>query len=195
MKKPILFLSLALISSSVFGQTKSIAHKRHSGSKASFSNTLMHASTFGGPSNLGVAPEKWIRNSELKKVVFINDTLAAMVTEETCRNEYSYQQRETEKWRAGTDTVLRHPVFSSDISVDSMRTILAAEYYFANDMKEVKFENFEQRRIKEKSKVEINKENHTTRRENKKGRNSSGKYTWLALILASSLGIGLIKLR
>ncbi len=195
-KKIILFTGL-FISSLTFSQTKTIAFKRHSGVKSNFSAFLKLEGINGSTSNLGMAPEKWVRNSELKKVIFINDTLAAMVTEETCYNEYSYQQEETEKWRAGTDTVIRHPLFSSELTVDSMRKILHADYYFANDMKDVEFVGFGERNPK--SPKEIRQENAKEQiidlglKNDKKSK--FGKYTLLSLILASSLGIGLIKLR
>jgi hypothetical protein len=197
MTKTVFLFSLFSISITAFSQTKTIAFKRHSGNLSHFSKSLSAENLYGGPSNLGVAPEKWVRNSELKRVIFINDTAAVMVTDETCKNIYSYEQRETDKWKAGADTVLRHPVFSADISVDSMRAILTAEYYFANDMKEVIFENFENRDTlpTENKLVQENKEKHLARTVNKKQRNSTGKYTWFILILASSAGIGLIKLR
>ncbi len=162
-----------------------------------FNEMLNREARIGGPSNLGVAPERWVRNSELKKVVFVNDTTTIMVTEETCRNEYSYQQRETEKWKAGADTLTRHPVFSADISVDSMRTILKSDYYFANDMKTVQFEGFEKRKIdpKKLERQEKIKAQVFALKNEKKIPSRFEKYTWLTLILASSLGIGLIKLK
>ena len=196
MKKIVLLSGLFLTTLS-FAQTKTIAHKRHSGNKTHFSTYLKLEGTNGGTSNLGMAPEKWVRNSELKKVIFINDTLAAMVTEETCYNEYSYRQQETEKWRAGTDTVTRHPLFSSELTVDSMRKILHADYYFANDMKDVEFVGFGERDPKTKKEIQTEKKtNQVIDSGLKKDKKSKlGKYTLLSLILASSLGIGLIKLR
>lgn len=197
MLKNILTLTVLFSTSILNSQTKSIAYKRHHGQSVHFSNSLKLEGIEGGTSNFGAAPERWIRNSELKKVIFINDSTSVMVTEETCRNEYSYKQQETEKWRAGSDTLTRHPVFSAPISVDSMRTILKSDYYFANDMKNVQFEGFEKRNLdpkkverREKIKSQVwnikNKKEIPSRFE---------KYTWLTLLLASSLGVGLIKLR
>ena len=168
-------------------QTKTIAMKRHSVYALNMLGYLK------SPSNLGMAPEKWVKNSQLKKVIFINDTTQAMVTEETCINEYSYQQQETEKWRAGTDTVTRHPVFSSEISVDSMRTILKKEYYFQNDMKDVKFIGFDQKPNKNtQKKVEKNKKETET---SQKSIIPYSKYGFLFLVFASSLGIGIVKIK
>lgn len=196
MKKPIISICILLISIGVHAQTKSIAHKRHNGSKSNFSRALNLEGINGGPSNLGMAPEKWVRNSELKKVIFINDTTQAMVTEEVCRNEYSYKQQETEKWRAGTDTVLRHPVFSTNLTEDEMRTVLKADYYFANDMKEVEFVDFDKRKLKS-DKAEKKEKTNTKPVDSKKNETKKpiDKYAWLILILTSSIGIGVIKLR
>lgn len=175
-----------------FGQTKSIALKRHAGSK-----TLTGNNWKMDPSNLGVAPEKWIRNSELKKVVFIDDSTQAMVTEESCKNLYSYKQRETQEWRAGTDTVKHHPVFSAQISVDSMRTILKSNYYFANDMADVEFIGFEKEKDDKKKKTH---NNGTSKQKLNPGKQTTKwsayeKFTLLTLLFASSIGIGVLKLK
>ncbi|MDB0063133.1 hypothetical protein N9F27_03450 [Crocinitomicaceae bacterium] len=195
--KKIVLLSGLFISSLSFSQTKTIAFKRHNGVKTNFSSFLKLEGIIGGTSNLGMAPEKWVRNSELRKVILINDTLAAMVTEETCYNEYSYQHQETEKWRAGTDTVTRHPLFSSELTVDSMRKILHTDYYFANDMKDVEFVGFGERdpkSPKETRQEKVKEEIIDLGLKNDK-KSKFGKYTLLSIIIASSLGIGLIKLR
>lgn len=204
MKRLILLFTLCLASPSLFGQTKTIAYKRYATNNSTIKKNTFHSDKkwdtdggFGGTSNFGVAPERWVRNSELKKVIFVNDTTTVMVTEETCRNEFSYQQQETEKWRAGSDTVLRHPVFTASISVDSMRSILEATYYFANDMRRVAFEGFEKRTstAEKPSRREKLKEQITAIEEKKKSKSSGTKYTILAILLASSIGIGVIKLR
>jgi hypothetical protein len=197
MNKKVLIISILLSAMRLSAQTKTIAFKRHNGPKAKFSAVLGNEGAKGGPSNLGVAPEKWVRNSELKKVIYINDTTQAMVTEEVCRNEYSYQQQETETWRAGTDTVLRHPVFSANLSENEMRNILKADYYFANDMKEVKFVGFEKRKLQSEKHLKSEKDESYAKTEtnSKEKKKTIDKYTWLILILSSSIGIGVIKLR
>lgn len=197
MKKALLLTAL-IITSIGYSQTKTIAHKRHSGSKSSFSKMLHLEGLNGGTSNLGMAPERWVRNSELKKVIFINDTTQAMVTEETCKNLRDPQQQ-TDLWKAGTDTVQKHPLFSSGISVDSMRTILKSEYYFTNDMKDVEFVDFEKRKQVEMTKKEIRREKvkaQIAKREEKRSHKSAfGKYGWLMIVFASSIGIGIINLK
>ncbi len=186
--KNILLLSTIFCATIGYSQTKSIAYKRHNNSRNHLSMAFMEPN-----SNLGAAPEKWVRNSELKKVIFINDTTQAMVTEDKCVD--LYKNSPSSQWRAGTDTVQKHPVFSSGISVDSMRTILKAEYYFANDMKEVEFVDFEKRDEVQSQEIQNEKAKTSTRKEKRSQKSALGKYWWLLLVVGSSLGIGIINIR
>ena len=139
MKTP--FVIALLISMNAVSQTKTIYYKRNFTGFVGRVHVLADADHVN--SNFGMAPERWVRNSKLDKVTFVNDTVAIMVTSATCREQYSGQE---EMWKAGADTVKRHPIFSADISVDSMREVLSKEYYFKNNMEEVEFEGFEEKR-------------------------------------------------
>ncbi|MFA7273139.1 MAG: hypothetical protein WC044_04685 [Crocinitomicaceae bacterium] len=193
MKQRVLIIALFLSYGS-FSQTKTIAHKRHNGSKLTFSESLKHEGFDAVFSNFGVAPERWVRNSELKKVVFINDSMVAMVTEESCKDEYA-PRNNPEIWRAGTDTVKNHPVFSEKISVDSMRTILKETYFFANDIDKVQFEGFEtnKARIPRRDLKAQTQPDETSNYQKRKHADNWSK--WFLLIVATSSAIGIIRMK
>ena len=133
-------LLFLLLPFSSFCQTKTIFYKRHYigyTSSKSFLSTIDESN-----SNFGMAPERWVRNSKLEKVKFLNDSTAVMFTEDECLETFS---NHSERWRAGADTVVHHPVFASGIPVDSMRQILKTDFFFANNMDEVEFEGDNQR--------------------------------------------------
>lgn len=193
MKQRVLIIVLFLSFGS-FSQTKTIAHKRHNGSKLTFSESLKNDGFDAVFSNFGVGPTPTIRHSELKKVILINDSTAAMVTEASCYYRRDVEKEHPELWRAGTDTVVNHPVFSADISVDSMRTILKKTYYFANNISNVKFIGFEERTKNKETQTDNRKPtlNPTSFPKNTPSTNWS---KWFLLIVASSSVVGIIRLK
>ncbi len=161
-------------------------------------------------SNFGAAPERWVRNSKLEKVKLINDTVAVMVTSAHCVETFSGQ---TEKWKAGADTVKRHPIFSADIPVDSMRQILSEQYYFVNNMEEVEFEGFDKKLDGTISKRDKRREARKIRKNEKNGgislippkeiddlkedapRKKNPIRTWIMAVLFSTAAAGSSKIR
>ncbi len=81
-------------------------------------------------SNLGVAPERFVTNSKLDSVIIIDDKKSVMVTSLFCKNT---RNGNTEKWKAGRDTVYNHAIFSSE-NIDSVKNVLKKDYYFQNDI-------------------------------------------------------------
>lgn len=170
-------------------QTKDIYAKRHEA--FNFVAGFDHVQT-----NLGAAPERWVRHSELKKVTKINETVVVMETDLSCEETYSGQ---SSKWRPGKDTTVNHPVFTADISVDSMRRILSETYFFDNDMSEVKFVGFEETKEpkqnvdkKPMATVEPPKEEPVERH---KKRHSLPMSTWVLIIVLLTSAAGATQLK
>jgi hypothetical protein len=127
-----------------FGQTKMISHKSHSGSNTTFSNSIKMNLFNIGESNFGMAPERFVRNSNLDTLKLLSPHVAVMITSETCfREDYSRNKSSMELWSAGSDTVFDHPVFNSKNSLDQIKTKLKNEYYFSNSIDNVVFIGFE----------------------------------------------------
>lgn len=138
MKQLFIFFSI-FTAYAVNAQTKVIAHKSHSGkSKTLFSNPI-------GTSNFGMAPQRFVRNSKLDSVILISDKVAIMVTSEHCYTE-DYDGRDKSSinlWSAGKDTVYEHEVFNSSKSVEEIRKMLKADYFFANPVESIVFIGFD----------------------------------------------------
>ena len=127
-----------------FGQTKLISHKSHSGSNTTFSNSIKKSWFSIGESNFGMAPERFVRNSNLDTVKLLSPHVAVMITSESClREDYNRNKSSMELWSAGSDTVFDHPVFNSKNSLDQIKTKLKNEYYFSNSIDNVVFIGFE----------------------------------------------------
>lgn len=100
--------------------------------------------------NLGMAPEPKILEAEIDSVIFISDSVAVMVTSNVCRNSpWFYGNDSTVDfesktlWSAGRDTVVNHPLFSQQHSLDSIKTELKRNYYFQNDIEKTVFVGFD----------------------------------------------------
>ena len=183
MKKSLLSVVVFVLVLQIYGmgQTKSIYIKRNNISSHLFSNTAI-------PSNLGVAPERWVKHARLEKVIRIDDTTAVMVTENECEDVYSGSR---EKWRAGKDTVVHHPVFNGELTVPEMRTKLDNDYYFANKASTVKFEGFDstctsaQKAVLEPKKISEHARHFKAPKINK----------WLILLVVISASAGLTRIK
>ncbi len=144
-------LILGLVFSAIgLAQTKVIAFKSHSGSMHNFEAALSLPKMDLVNHNLGEGPQPIIRNSVLDSVIFVSDSQAVMVTTTHCSvNEYYNGRDKVEKkdlqeiWREGKDTVLNHPLFSQQHSLDSIRHVLDRRYYFRNDAKKIVFIGFD----------------------------------------------------
>ncbi len=146
--KTILAIVLLVFTGTAFSQTKLIFHKSHSGASASFVKTLN-----SNYSNFGRAPVREVKNAMLDSVIYLTDTSAIMVTSVYCvRNgdnspvemEGTTKTRNQGKlWHAGRDTVYNHPLFSLKHSLDSIKMVVATEYYFKNNIDNVRFVGYD----------------------------------------------------
>ncbi len=127
-----------------FGQTKMISHKSHSGSKNTFSLSLKKSLFNIGESNFGMAPERFVRNSNLDTVKLLSPHIAVMITSESClRDDYSGRPSYKELWSAGTDTVYNHDVFNSKNSIAQIKSKLKNNYFFNNSVDSIVFIGFD----------------------------------------------------
>lgn len=141
MKQLLLICFLALNSLS-FTQTKMIFHKSHSGSSKNFIAGIKHNN-----SNFGMAPTRTVRNSKLDSVILVDDHIAVMVTSEYCTefDRGSNTSYGSHLWSAGKDTVYNHPLFNKEKSVAEIQKTLREEYFFANDISDVKLIGFDKK--------------------------------------------------
>ena len=123
-----LFILSITLSTLSFGQTKMIAHKSHSGSTATFKNSLASDLFNNKGSNFGIAPVRTIKNAVLDSVIFLTDSTAIMVTSNYCTDRWS---NDTNLWKAGKDTVRNHPLFSKQHSLSTIKKTLDERYHFS----------------------------------------------------------------
>ncbi|MBW8523293.1 hypothetical protein K0U91_10975 [Chryseobacterium chendengshani] len=121
---------LLLWSCNAFSQTKLISYKSHSGDMKYFEKSILEDHYNTNYSNLGVAPERFVTNSRLDSVIIIDNKKSVMITSLFCKNR---RNGNTEKWKAGRDTVYNHAIFSSR-NIDSVKDILKKDYNFQNDI-------------------------------------------------------------
>jgi hypothetical protein len=134
-----------------FSQTKLIAYKSHSGSMKNFDVALVDPTFDLVNHNLGAAPEPFIRTAQIDSVIYISDSLSVMVTSQYCTpNDWYYRSEldtskipESTIWRAGKDTVVNHPLFSHQHSLDSIKTVLKQDYYFRNNIEKAVFVGYD----------------------------------------------------
>jgi len=134
--KNLLTLFCLLTSLHLFGQTKLISHKSHSGSTTNFA-TALEANLFDiKDSNFGVAPVRHIKKAQLDSLIFLSDTTVIMVTSEVCgwmeNGIPAKKQKINDKklWSAGKDTVYHHQLFTRNNSIEKIKKKLKKEYFF-----------------------------------------------------------------
>ncbi|MDF2553233.1 MAG: cell wall anchor protein [Chryseobacterium sp.] len=128
-------------------QTKLISYKSHSGDIKYFEKSIVEDSYNTNYSNLGMAPERFVTNSKLDSVIIIDGKKSVMVTSLFCKNR---RNGNTEKWKAGRDTVYNHAIFSSE-NIDSVKKILKKNYYFQNNIDSTVFLKYDSKTKKYKS--------------------------------------------
>lgn len=147
--------SCMLLSTLSYGQTKLIAHKSHSGSHTLFRHVLANHLFGVDNSNFGMAPEPTVTLSNLDSVIFVSDTVAVMVTSLTCHVSRRFPTGT--RWTPGRDTVRKHPLFSMQHGLDSIRKSLKRDYFFDNPIDSVKFIGYDNRQAIPEKKVGRNK--------------------------------------
>lgn len=132
---------LLLLGSSLFGQTRLIAYKSHSGHPALFSTALENRLFDIADGSLGAAPTRIIKTAQLDSVIFLSDTAAIMISSQYCKeNDFYSNEKDLESiWKSGTDTVYHHPLFSRQHELNSIKTALKEEYHFRNNIDSVTF--------------------------------------------------------
>lgn len=137
----------------ILAQTKLIAHKSQGGSNATFSEALKTDVRLRY-SSYGAAPLKFVSNASLDSVIFIDDTTCVMITSYYNTPELASNQRLIEPhayydlegnllpWEPGTDTVFRHEVFSSEMTISQMKRAVDERYFFQNNESNIIFLNF-----------------------------------------------------
>lgn len=152
-KKLTLTLSLSILTSILFAQTKLIAHKSHSGNKQHFKTSLTHHLFDSDYSNFGMAPQRFVKQARLDSVIFISKSKAIVVTSSCVRD---VRKDTSSVWKPGREIALNHPLFSKQHSLDSIKHVLKTRYYFANPIKEVVFVGYDNKKKLQSSEVKKN---------------------------------------
>lgn len=149
--KKITLVLLLLAGTAALGQTKKISYKSHSGSPENFSVALEENLFDMDNSNFGMAPQRNVVNAQLDSVIFISDSVAIMVTSEYCVKEDTRTNKpisDPKLWSAGRATVINHPLFSKNHSLDSIRQVLKQQYNFQNPVEKVVFVGYDNQKNK-----------------------------------------------
>lgn len=156
--KALLAIIVLICTGTSFAQTKLIFHKSHSGSGASFVKTIN-----SNYSSFGKAPVREVKKAMLDSVIYLTDTSAVMVTSEYCTRTNVYSPEEAEGtpkakyrgnlWHAGRDTVYNHPLFSRKHALDSIKMVVATEYYFRNNIDSTQFVGYDNAAVGQEQKV------------------------------------------
>lgn len=149
---------------------------------------LKHLATSG----MGMAPEPWVREAELKKVVLINDSTAVMETELSCHRANRPESRR--KWSPGLDTVVNHPLFNKSKNEMEIRRELKATYFFANEIDSVELSGFQPGSV-DVSTNQPDIDQKKSRKYKKQTTNDRHTGKWILLILVITSSAGLLKWR
>lgn len=140
----LIIVALSFFYFNCFSQTKMISHKSHSGSHTTFSHALKNNLFNIRESNFGMAPERFVRNSNLDTVKLLSPHVAVMITSETClRDDYNSRPTYQDLWSAGVDTVYYHDVFNSKNSIAQIKSKLKNNYFFNNSVDSIVFIGFD----------------------------------------------------
>ncbi|MGB6036202.1 MAG: hypothetical protein WBG42_08035 [Cryomorphaceae bacterium] len=144
MKQLALTLSILSISLTGFSQTKVIAHKSHSGSDENFQLALKSDNFNPLQSNFGQAPDRYVINAQLDSVIYIDAQQAILVTSYVDPNNRESSEKELKSnWKPDRETVYKHPLFSQQHSLDSIKMVLKRDYHFQNDIENVVFVGYD----------------------------------------------------
>lgn len=161
-----ILLFVVILPLSLVAQTKQIAHKMRSGSAATFRHTCESGALAN--SNFGAAPMRAVRSAVLDSVIYVDQNTQIMVTSERVQwtddwrirpleaNDDQHQKasictaEQDHQWKPGRDTVRNHVLFSLR-NVDSIKSILAREFYFQNNIDSVRFVGYPVSRRKNKT--------------------------------------------
>lgn len=136
----LLVLTFIGISSLAMSQTKRIAFKSHSGNETNFKTALAVSLFENEGSNFGIAPQRYVTEAHLDTVIFINDTTVELVTSHHSHFEDDFRNTSHPNlWKPGHETVVNHPVFNSDKTIEEMKEIVQKTYHFKNDISKVVF--------------------------------------------------------
>ncbi|MEY4521537.1 MAG: hypothetical protein RIT10_722 [Bacteroidota bacterium] len=136
----LLVLTFIGISSLAMSQTKRIAFKSHSGNETNFKTALAVSLFENEGSNFGIAPQRYVTEAHLDTVIFINDTTVELVTSHHSNFVDDYRiSTHPNLWKPGHETVVNHPVFNSDKTIEEMKEIVQKTYHFKNDISKVVF--------------------------------------------------------
>ena len=169
--KSILTIALTTFAFLSFAQTDIIEMRSRNASLKKYERTVKSDRSDHVASNFGMAPTRIVTNAVLDSVKCISDTVAIMYTSNYCTRGYhprlepvqfdpNQQPSETQKpervygnprignlWQPGADTVVNHPLFTRNNSLDSVKQVIDASYNFNLPSDSIEFIGFEKAEV------------------------------------------------
>lgn len=131
-----------------------------------YHNSSFTANGFSNDSNLGHRPNPTITTAKLDSVIYVNEDESILVTSSSCK----WRDGSESEWKPGREKVTNNKLFKSK-NLDSIKAVLKENYYFQNNIDEVKFINFEKptrKEIRKNKKAETQKK-YTVQKPKKPG--------------------------
>jgi len=164
MKRLSLQLLMMFIAFQLVAQTKLIAHKSHSGSKANFKTALENNLFDIGESNYGNPRFSYVQLNKLDSVIRLNDSVAIIKNSNGyAKIGYMHEKVTPNKkqllssctyWRPNTDTVYYAPTKKPKKAISSIKEILEKKQ-FDNSIDSVSFIGFDTLNHKKRKKAAI----------------------------------------
>lgn len=140
----IIYSLFALITSiTSFSQTKLIAFKSHSGGTENFTKAVSEDLFDANFSNLGAAPQKFVKDARLDSVIILNDNEAILVTSSSDKLVPKDRRDSRKVWTPGRE-IVNKPLFSKK-NIDSVKQVLKRDYFFVNDVDSVVFVEYDKK--------------------------------------------------
>lgn len=182
MKEICSFFALVL-SLSFHSQTKLIAFKSHSGVAKNFTKAVSENLFTTNFSNLGAAPQRFVKDAKLDSVIILNNEESILVTSAA---DKKVSKNSTKAWAPGREIVRNHSLFSKK-NIDSVKQVLIKRYHFVNDMDSVVFMEYDKQSGSYKEIKPVKEKQEKEKKEKPSGglllgilliSGASGFYTW-----------------
>ncbi len=129
----IMFCALVHLHSTA--QTKMISFLANGGNSEEFAAEFNESTEPN--SNMGMAPDSYVRTARLDSLIFVNDSVSIIVTSE-CNIKYS-RNNNSKQWQPGRETAKKHYLFSKQHQLNFIKAEIEDKYNFVNDISTVKF--------------------------------------------------------
>jgi hypothetical protein len=146
--KILLLPALLFCAFSVTAQTKLISHKSHSGNLSTFETAIRENLWDISSSNIGLPDITPVIARTLDSVIYISPEKTLLVQSVYKKEVYTDNSKTFRTFPKETerDTVFKHPLFSRNHSLDSIKRILSKGYGFQNDSVQTFYQGFDNKK-------------------------------------------------